>query len=460
MEKTGKKKFKLFDAVLAAVCIILVVEAAAPSAAIGNSQYFWWILLLIAFFLPYGLVSAELGTTYTGEGGLFDWVKRAFGRRWGSRVAWYYWVNFALWMASLAVLSVSVIEQAFGITIPLYVALPVQLAFIWIVSYLSNHSVAESAILINIATVFKIIIMVALGVLGIYFAVTHGVANPIESPIDLLPGISGISFIAVIIFNFLGFEVVTTFAGEMEEPKRQIPRALLLGGILVAFFYIFASFGIGVAVPLDELTASGGLLDSFSFFFDSLGIASVFLVIIALMFIYTLVINLLSWALGVNYVAMYAADNNALPKVFGKRKKGTDDVPFGASMVNGVVASVLVLAAPLITMITGDEEIFWSFFALQIITLLASYVILFPAFKKLRRIDPNAERPFKVGGGPVLLNIITWVPMILLVFSMFFCIAWPEEEGWVVDWTLLGGALVAVVAGEVIAALTGRKRST
>jgi amino acid transporter len=327
------------------------------------------------------------------------------------------------------------------------------------VSYLSNHSVAESALLINIATVFKIIIMVALGVLGIYFAVTNGVANPIESPVDLLPGISGISFIAVIIFNFLGFEVVTTFAGEMEEPKRQIPRALLLGGILVAFFYIFASFGIGVAVPLDELTASGGLLDSFSFFFDNLGIASVFLVIIALMFIYTLVVNLLSWALGVNYVAMYAADNDALPKTFGKRKKGTDDIPFGASMINGVVASALVLAAPLITMITGDEEIFWSFFALQIITLLASYVILFPAFKKLRRVDPDVERPFKVGGGPVLLNLITWVPMILLVLSMFFCIAWPEEEGWVVDWTLLGGAIVALVAGEVIAAVTGRKQS-
>jgi amino acid transporter len=85
--ETTKKKFKLFDAVLAAVCIILVVEAAAPSAAIGNSQYFWWLLMLVAFFLPYGLVSAELGTTYTGEGGLFDWVNRAFGRKWGSRVA-------------------------------------------------------------------------------------------------------------------------------------------------------------------------------------------------------------------------------------------------------------------------------------------------------------------------------------------------------------------------------------
>jgi amino acid transporter len=129
-------------------------------------------------------------------------------------------------------------------------------------------------------------------------------------------------------------------------------------------------------------------------------------------------------------------------------------------MVNGVVASALVCAAPLITMITGDEEIFWSFFALQIITLLTSYIILFPAFRKLRRIDPNAERPFKVGGGPVLLNIITWVPFVLLILSVFFCVAWPEEEGWVVDWTLLVGAIVALVAGEIIAVVSGRRQDT
>ncbi|MDR2453404.1 MAG: APC family permease [Bifidobacteriaceae bacterium] len=455
MEKT-KKKFRLVDAVLAAVCVILVVEAAAPSAAIGHSQYFWWLVMLVAFFLPYGLVSAELGTAYTGEGGLFDWVKRAYGRKWGSRVAWYYWVNFALWMASLAVLAIDVVEQAFGVEIPLYVALPVQLVFIWVVSYLSNHSVAESAILINIATIFKIVIMVALGGLGIWFALTRGVANPIESPADLLPGIGGLSFVAVIIFNFLGFEVVTTFSGEMDNPKRQMPRALLLGGILVAFFYIFASFGMGVAIPIDQLSASGGLLDSFAYFFGDLGAASVLLCAIALMFIYTLVVNLLSWALGVNYVAMYAADNHALPKVFAKRKKGTENVPFGATMVNGVVASVLVLIAPVIAALTGDDEMFWAFFALQIITLLASYLVLFPAFRKLRRTDPQAERPFKVGGGPVLINLITWVPVALLAASVVFCVTWPEEGGWVVDWRLLIGGIAAVVAGEVIAAATGR----
>ena len=101
MEK--KKKFRLFDAILATVCITLVAESVMPTAAIGNSQYFWWIFLIIAFCIPYGMISAELGTTYQSEGGMYDWVKRAFGAKWASRVAWNYWINFPLWIASLAV---------------------------------------------------------------------------------------------------------------------------------------------------------------------------------------------------------------------------------------------------------------------------------------------------------------------------------------------------------------------
>lgn len=461
MEQVEKKKFKLFDAVLAAVCIVLVVEAAAPAASVGSSQYFWWIFLLIAFFLPYGLVNAELGTTYTGEGGLFDWVKRAFGRKWGSRVAWYYWVNFALWMASLAVLATQVVEQAFNISIPLYISLPAQLVFIWLVVFLSNYSIADNAILINIATVFKMIIILSLGIFGIYFGITQGFANPVHSFTDLLPGLTGISFIAVIIFNFLGFEVVTTFAGEMDNPKKQIPKALLLGGILVAVFYIFAAFGIGAAIPYADLSTDTGLLDAFNMYFKTFPIGGILLIVVGIMFIYTLIMNLLSWALGVNYVAMYAADNHALPKFFSMRKKNTESTPLGANLMNGIVASALVCIAPIMAWLTKNDNVFWSFFALQIITLLASYLLLFPAFRKLRNIDPDIERPFKVHGGKVLLNLITWVPVVLLVLAIIFCIAYPSGDNffgdWTIDWALLIGSIVAFILGEVIAYVTGRK---
>ena len=58
--------------------------------------------MIIGFFIPYALISAELGTQYPSEGGMYTWVKKAFGKKWAGRVAWFYWVNFPLWIASLA----------------------------------------------------------------------------------------------------------------------------------------------------------------------------------------------------------------------------------------------------------------------------------------------------------------------------------------------------------------------
>ena len=81
-----RKKFRLADVVLSVICVVFVAEAAAPVASIGNSQYFWWVFMMIAFLLPYGMISSELGTTYTGDGGLYDWINKAFPRsKWGAR---------------------------------------------------------------------------------------------------------------------------------------------------------------------------------------------------------------------------------------------------------------------------------------------------------------------------------------------------------------------------------------
>ena len=100
-----KNQFRLADVILSVICVVFVAEAAAPVASIGNSQYFWWIFMILAFLLPYGLIAAELGTAYAGDGGLYDWIHAAYPNgKWAARASWYYWINFPLWMASLAVM--------------------------------------------------------------------------------------------------------------------------------------------------------------------------------------------------------------------------------------------------------------------------------------------------------------------------------------------------------------------
>lgn len=267
-----KPKFRLLSAVLATVCIILVGDAVAPTAAIGNSQYIWWIIMLVAFFIPYGLISAELGTQYPSEGGIYHWVEKALGEKWASRVAWYYWVNYPLWIASLADLVTTYLMQMLGVEMTWTMVLAIQVFYIVLVSVLGVLRISQSDWLSNIGAFVKFIFMAGLGGLGIYVLVTQGTANPIDSWIDLLPMVgenggfdfTGLGFVSLIIFNMLGFEVVSTFSSDMQNPKKEIPKAIILGGILIAIFYLLPSFGIGVAIPLEELQTNSGLLDSYS----------------------------------------------------------------------------------------------------------------------------------------------------------------------------------------------------
>lgn len=463
MEKKEKKKFKLVDAILATVCITLVAESVMPTAAIGNSQYFWWIFLIIAFCLPYGLISAELGTTYQSEGGMYDWVKRAFGPKWAARVAWNYWINFPLWIASLAVAVTDVIMGIMDIELSIVWLIILQLGYTWLVSFLGTQRIGESKWIVNIGTFFKIAFMLGLGLLGIYvFIKTGESANPIHSVADLLPtaDLAGLSFLSVIIFNFLGFEVVATFADDMENPKKEIPKALIVGGALMALFYVLPATGINIAMSLEDAEAAG-LTESFMILLTKLGInpdfVRIIVIMVGMMFIYTMVANIVSWSFGVNSVAKYSADDGGLPKVFSKTNK--DGVPYMASIMNGVVASVIVILGIILGEVSETaSNLFWTFFSLSLVTLLISYIPLFLAFLKLRKTD-KTKRVYKVPGNDTIINIITYVPFILLILGVIFTLFGDFTPEYINDnMPLIVGVIVSFIIEEILVSRVKEKK--
>lgn len=451
-----KRKFRLFDAILATVCITLVAESVSPTAAIGNSQYFWWLFLIIAFCVPYGMISAELGTTYQSEGGMYDWVKRAFGAKWASRVAWNYWINFPLWIASLAVAVTDVIAGIFDLELNIWVLLILQLGYTWLVSFLGTQRIGESKWIVNIGTFFKILFMVSLGLLGIYcFIKTGESANPIESAMDLLPTMDllSLSFLSVIIFNFLGFEVVATFADDMENPKKEIPKALIYGGLLMAIFYILPATGVNIAMSLEQAEAAG-ITDSFNILLGNLGVGAdiirAVVIAVGLMFIYTMVANIVSWSFGVNSVAKYSADDGGLPKVFSKTNK--EGVPYMASIMNGVVATVIVVIGLILGEVSETaSNLFWTFFSLSLVTLLMSYIPLFLAFIKLRKTDSKNKRVYKVPGGPVMTALMAYVPFVLLVLSIVFTLFGDFTKEYIdANIPLIVGVIVSIIIQEIL----------
>ena len=452
-----KKKFKLVDAVLATVCVTLVAESVAPTAAIGNSQYFWWIFLILAFCVPYGLITAELGSTFDSEGGMYDWVKKAFGPKWAGRVAWNYWVDFPLWIASLGVAVTDVVAGIFEIELSIWWLLVLQLGYTWLVSLLGTMRIGESKWIVNIGTFFKIAFMVSLGLLGLYVYIKTGEsANPIQSVSDLLPtmDLAGLSFLSVIIFNFLGFEVIATFTNDMENPKKEIPKALIIGGGLMALFYILPATGINIAMSTADAEVAG-ITDSFAILLANLGVNAdvtrIVIIIVGMMFIYTMVANIVSWSFGVNSVAKYSAEDGGLPKIFAKTNK--EGVPHMASIMNGVVASIIIIIGVILGEVSETaSNLFWTFFSLSLITLLISYIPLFLAFLKLRKID-KTKRVYEVPGNNFVIGLFTWVPFILLVLSIIFTLFGDFSAEYInANIPLIVGVIVSFVVEEILVA--------
>jgi len=424
----GKKKFRLFDAILGTVCLTLVCESVMPTAAIGNTQYFWWILLLIGFCLPYGMISAELGTAYPSEGGMYDWVKRAFGPKWAGRVAWNYWVNFPLWIASLAVAITDIVAGMFSIELSIPVLLLIQLGFVWLVTFLGTKRVGESKAIVNLGTAFKIILLLGIGLLGIYTVIKTGEsANPITGIADLFPSmdLESMSFISIILFNFMGFEVVGTWVDDMDNPKKDIPKALLFGGLLMAVFYVLPATGFNIALDPEVVAEMDpeNVVEVLRALFTSVGfkenIMNIFIIVAGFMFIYTFIANISSWSFGVNAVAKYAADDGSMPKVFSATNK--EGVPHHASYMNGVVATVIVIGGIIANSLSEDAGANFSlFFCLSWITLLIGYVPMFLAFLKLRKTDSKTKRVYKVPGGDAMIKVAAIVPFVLLVAGIIF----------------------------------------
>ena len=127
-----KRQLSVFGIVLVAVSSVLVVDTIAASSIIGPSAIVWWAVMYLFFFLPYGLVTAELGTTYPDEGGICDWVDRAFGRRVAARVAWFYWINYALWVPAVFFLFALVIGEILGLDLTPWTVAIIAIVMSWV----------------------------------------------------------------------------------------------------------------------------------------------------------------------------------------------------------------------------------------------------------------------------------------------------------------------------------------
>lgn len=398
------------DLLLFSVCAILTIDTLASAASMGVSWFTWWGLTMVLFFIPYGLITAELGAAWPQEGGLYVWVREAMGEKWGSLAAWFYWINNAYWTASVFMVFAATfhsialrdrmppaLHEGVGAT---WLQAGIAIALTWLTVWIGVVRLRVSKWLPNLGALVKVALFVALGVMGLA-ALLRG--RPPANDFSLARFVpdwgDSLTFLPVLLYNALGFELMSSAGEEMRDPRRDVPRVILLSGLLIAAVYTLGVLGILLAVPVGQLSMVTGTWDALAVLGNQWGAAGhAVVLLLGWGFLYACVANVVTWSLGVNRVAAAAAAEGALPAALG-RLHPRFQTPYVAFVVMGAVSTALLIGNAMLS--ARADNVFWMVFKLSGVCFLVSYLLLFPAFVILRRRRAAQPRPYVMPGGPV-----------------------------------------------------------
>ena len=444
------KVFGLFSMVLFSVSAVLVADTVATSAAIGVQGITFWIALAVLFFLPYGFVTAELGSAWPDEGGIYVWVREAFGPFWGTMTAWFYWVNVAYWAPSVFVLFAGTLATVFWGSMSRFSAAIVVLVLIWVMVGIGVLPLWLGKWIPNLSAALKLIVLVGLGAIGVAFAFKHGLANSFALSQWKPTWGANYSFLPIIIYSFMGFELMSSAGGAIKNPKRDIPKMVIFAGGVILFVYVFATFGILSSVKVANINIVTGIADALKISFDKVlgtsGTVKVFYDVVIVGLLFTFIGNMVTWSIGSNQSMAATGLDKTAPGVFG-HVNARFHTPDYAFLLMGVIASVLTIVN--YALFSSNQSVFWTIFALSSIVLLFPYLLMFPALLVLRRKEPDKPRPYRVPWGTFgawLWTILCETGIVFTIVQFFYAV--PEGTPKLTYWAITGGGtIVSFIVG-------------
>ena len=186
----------------------------------------------------------------------------------------------------------------------------------WAAVLLNCMSLEDSKLLSNTGSVLKLVVCLALIGGGIYTLAVSGSQN-VFSMDTVVPkfDMQLFALLPVYIYGLNGMDIISCNSGEMENPKKDVPKALLITGIMSISIYILCAIAIVIIMPQAEIDSASGMIDAIITVFGGSRIVAV-LIGISLVFVYASYI--FGWTIGGNSAALEAGE---LPGWFARSNK-------------------------------------------------------------------------------------------------------------------------------------------
>lgn len=413
-----QKILTVFTLAMINVAAVCGIRNLPVMAEYGFSSLFLILLAAVIFFIPASLVSAELASAWPHEGGVYAWVKEAFGHRSGFLAIWLQWIENAIYYPAL----LAFIAAALAYIIHPELAdnknytLAVVLIAFWattIVNLLGMRTSGWiSTFCVICGTLLPGAIIIALGI-GWFFS-----DNPANITFDwahLIPDMSSpenLVFFTGIIVSLLGIEMSSVHVLNVKHPQRDYPKAILLSVSIILVFYILGALSIALVIPPGKINLVAGSLQAFSYFVGAYGISWLIPVMAALILIGS--IGLLStWTAGPPRGLLAAAQQGDLPPFF--RRINRHGMPVNLMIVQALVVTFISL---LFLFMPSVNSTFWIFTVLLAQLYLIMYIMVFAAAIKLRYKKPHVARAYTIPGGKAGIWMVSGLGIIGSLFTI------------------------------------------
>lgn len=386
---------------------ILIATAVAsvrglPAMAVyGWASIFLYVLPAIVFMIPVALVAAELASGW--KGGVFVWVKEAFGDRMGFSAVWQQWIQNVVWYPAQLAFFATALAYVFNPALAnngLFTGLVILVVY-WASTFIAFRGVKAFASVSTVGFLAGTVVpSLALVVFAVLFLSGGGASSlaPVAEA-QWFPTWTGFASIVLIVSNFLayaGMEMNAVHVNEMDKPRRNFPRAIVLASIIILVVFILPTLAISVGVPADKINLTQGVLQAFDVFFQQLGVPWLTLVM-SLLIVFGILASVVTWIPGPSKGLLLVGRQGYLPPALQGTNRYGMQAPI--MLIQGVIVTILAIV---FAVVPSVQSVFWIFSAMAVQLYLIMYMVMFLAAMRLRRTHADVPRGFRVPWLPVV----------------------------------------------------------
>lgn len=415
----SKRVLSVFSLVMINVIAVDSLRTLPMSAEYGFALVFYYLAAGLVFFIPTALVAAELATGWPETGGIYVWVREAFGERLSFVIVWLQWFYNLCWYPTILSLVAATLAYIINPTLVdnVYYMLIVVFSVFWGATIVNCFGMRAAGIMSNFAalvgTLIPMVFIIILGIVWIMLGKPIQIHFTVSTFFPKITHINTLVLLTAMLYGLVGTEMSAVHAQEVKDPSHDYPKALLYSTIIILSTLIFASLAIAVVVPYKQMNILTGLLQAFQAFFVSFHM-SWMMPIVAILIICGSIGGVGAWIIGPTKCLLAASRDGTLPESFSKVNKHY--APYRLLVAQGIIFTILCSVFLLMPTVNSS---FWVLTDVAAQLSLIVYVVMFASAIYLRYKHPNIKRAFTIPGGKLGI----WIVCLLGLLSSIFAIA-------------------------------------